>query len=552
MRKLWAVSITILILFGILICIGHGRTEAYMFRGDLKHTGIYESIVPQNNTLLWSFDTGASMESSPVAVSGKVYFGCENGKVYCLDSSTGAEIWNFTTGNEVDSTPTVVDGVVYFGSTDMNLYAIDANTGAELWTYSLSSTFGQIMSSPALAYDKIFFGASDGNLYSLNATNHELEWTFPTGDDIQSSPAVDWPFVYIGSKDGKVYSIWANNGTENWNFSSNVSMSFHRIFASPMISNGRLYIASEDHNLYCLETATGALTWNFSGPDYIYSSASVHDGKVFIHSLGPSQNGRVYALPEDDPNGDGMINNSEIIWSFETGDWDGGSSPAIADGKVLVGSRWDSTFGRLYCLNESTGEELWNLTTGGGIVASPAIAHGVVYISCYDGILYAVGGDIPATLDIQILPEFSSIKSNRVMGISFLVTYRGAPIEGAFINVDVSEGNLSQQGASTFPDGSQRIKYTAPVLEENTTITVHASVTKFGYPVGESWVQFIVEPPSSYGKVGSGSTFSLSRYWFYITLIGILIAINVIIFIVNARKRREQKNKTKIIEEVGD
>jgi outer membrane protein assembly factor BamB len=552
MRKLWAISIIILIIFGFLTGIGYIGGRAYMFREDLHHSGIYKSTVPKNNTLLWSFDTGASMESSPVVVEGKIYFGCEDGKVYCLNALNGAEIWNFTTENEVDSTPTVVDGVVYFGSTDMNLYAIDANTGAELWTYSLFSTFGQIKSSPAIAYDKIFFGASDGNLYSLNKTTHELEWTFPTEDDIQSSPAVDWPFVYIGSLDGKVYCIWANNGTENWNFSSDLTKSPRSIYSSPMIHNGRLYIGSEDYNLYSLNSTTGALIWNFSGPNYIYSSASVHDGKVFIHGLGPSQNGHLYTLPEDDPNGDEIIDNSEIIWSFETGDWDGGSSPAIADGKVLVGSRWETNNGRLYCLNESTGEELWNLTTGGGIVASPVIAHGIVYISCYDGALYAVGGDVPATLDIQILPEFSSIKSNRVMGISFVVTYRDLPIEGAFINVDVSYGNLSQQGASTFPDGSQRIKYTAPEVEENTTIIVYAKATKFGYPEAESSAQFVVEPPSSYGKLGSGSTFSLSRYWFYIMLIGILIVINAIIFVMNIRKRRNQESEIKIKEEVGD
>lgn len=551
MRKLWAISITILILLSILNIIGHIGSNAYMFRGDLHRTGVYESTVPDNNSLLWSFDTGSPIESSPVVVGNRVYIGSENGKVYSLDASTGAEIWNFTTNNEVDSTPTVVDGVVYVGSADRKLYALDANTGSELWNYPFPSFFAQIVSSPALAHDKIFFGTSDDNLYAINATTHELEWTFPTDDDIQSSPAVDWPFVYVGSLDGKVYCIWGNNGTEIWNFSSNITKSQRGIYSSPMIHNGRLYIGSEDHNLYCLNATTGMLIWNFSAPHYIYSSPTAHSGKIFIHTLG-NPNGSLYALPEEDPNDDGIINNSEVIWSFETGDWDGGSSPAVANGKVVVGSRWETSFGRLYCLNESTGQEIWNLTTGGAIVSSPTITNGVAYIGSHDGSLYAVGGLGPAVLDIQILPEFPSIKSGRVMGISFLITYRGTPIEGAFINVDVSEGNLSQYGASTFPDGTQRIKYTAWKVEENTTITIHATVTKFGYPEGESWAQFTVEAPSSYGKVSSSSTFSLSRYWFYITLIGILIAINVIIFIVNARKRRNQENKIETNKEVSD
>jgi outer membrane protein assembly factor BamB len=324
-------------------------------------------------------------------------------------------------------------------------------------------------------------------------------------------------------------------------------MSFHSIYASPMISNGRLYIGSEDHNLYSLDAETGELIWNFSAPHYIYSSASVHDGRVFIHTLG-TLNGHIYALPEDDPNDDGIINTSEILWSFETGDWDGGSSPAVANGKVLVGSN-DK---QLFCLNESTGEEIWNLTTGGGIVSSPAIAYGIVYIGSNDGTLYAVGGSESAPLSIQILPEFPIIKSNRVMGISLIVTYRGQPVEGAFITIDVDFGDLSQQGASTFPDGSQRIKYTAPSVDENTSVTVHARVTKFGYPDGESWERFVVEPPSTYGKVSTSSMFSLSKYWVYIGVLGTLIAINVVIVVLNAKKRRKDTNRTKIAHEEGD
>ncbi len=552
MRKLWAISITILILFVILNIIMYTGANAFMFRGDLHRTGVFESSAPENNSLLWSYDSGDAIESSPVVVGNRIYFGSENGNVYCLDASSGDEIWNFTTNNEVDSTPTVIDGVVYVGSTDRKLYALDANTGVKLWNYSFSSSFAQIVSSPAFTHDKIFFGTSDDNLYAINATTHELEWTFSTDHDIQSSPAVDWPYVYVGSLDGKVYCVWGNNGTEIWNFSSNITKSPRGIYSSPMIHNGRLYIGSEDHNLYCLNATTGALIWNFTAPKHIYSSASIHDGKVFIHALGNSQDGRLYALPEDDPNDDGIINNSEVIWSFETGDWDGGSSPAVANGKVLVGSRWGITNGRLYCLNESTGQEIWNLTTGGAIVSSPTIANGVAYIGSHDGSLYAVGGLGPAILDIQIIPEFPSIKSGRVMGISFLVTYRDAPVEGAFFNVDVSEGNLSQYGASTFPDGTQRIKYTAWNVEENTTITIHATVTKFGYPEGESWAQFTVEAPSSYGEVSSGSTFSLSRYWVYITLIGIFIAVNLIIFILSVRKRGYEENKTDKSKEVSD
>ncbi|UCE75210.1 MAG: PQQ-binding-like beta-propeller repeat protein [Methanomassiliicoccales archaeon] len=527
-----------------------------MFRGDILHSGIFDSTVPENNSLFWSFDTGAPIESSPVVVGNWVYFGCENGKVYCVDAETGDEEWNFTTKNEVDSTPTVVDGVVYVGSADTNLYAIEADSGHELWNYSPPSPLAQITPSPAVANNMIFFGASDYNIYAVNATSHEMEWVFPVKDDVWSSPAVNWPYVYIGSLDGNLYCLWAENGTENWNFSTNLSKSPRGIYCSPMISNGRLYIGSEDYNLYCLDAETGDFIWNFTAPYYIYSSAAVHDGLVFIHTQGKPY-GHIYALPENDPNAEGVIDESEIVWSFETKDFDGGSSPSVADGMVLVGSNikvpWpQETIGKLYCFNETTGKELWNLTTEKGIVASPFIANGVVYITSKDGTLYAVGGMEPAEIEITILPEFSTIKAGRVMGISFLVTYRDEPMEGAFIKVDVTHGTLWQGGASTFSDGTQRIKYTAPDADENLTVTLHATVTKSGYPEIESSAQFIVEPSSSYEDIGSGSVLSITKYWAYIFAIGALIAVNVILIVVRGKKGNPTTKKDEMKKEVRD
>lgn len=528
---------------------------AYMFRGNSHRTGVYESETPDNNSLLWSFDTGTQIESSPVVMDDKVYFGSDNGRIYCVNISTGDEVWNFTTGNAVKSTPTVLDGIVYVGSTDGNLYAINTETGLKRWNYTLPNPFAQIVSSPALINDKIFFGASDGNLYALNATTQALEWAYPIGGDVQSSPAVDWPLVYIGSQNGRVCCVWANNGTERWVFESEENF---EIYSTPAISGGAIFIGAGWYmyggTFYCLDALTGEELWTFYPPgegifSEIYSSPAIHDGTVFIHawnktSIGPR--GVIYALPESDPNGDGNITHNEIKWSFTTYDNEGGSSPGVADGKVLVGS----TDGKMYCIDESTGKELWNLTTGLEIVSSPTIADGVVYICSRDGSIYAVGGDTElANIEIQVIPESESLKAGRVMGISFQVTYRGSPVEGAFINVDVTSGTLWQKGASTFPDGTQRIKYTAPMVDENTTITIQATVTKVGYPDAQSSAQFSVEPASSYDKASESISFSFSRYWTYIIIIGVLILINVMILILGVRRKDKIGSNRKGIKE---
>ncbi|HJT54895.1 MAG TPA: PQQ-binding-like beta-propeller repeat protein, partial [Ktedonobacteraceae bacterium] len=59
--------------------------------------------------------------------------------------------------------------------------------------------------------------------------------------------------------------------------------------------------------------------------------------------------------------------------------------PVVANGVVYVGS----DDGRLYALDASTGNMLWNTMLGNAATSSVAIANGVVYIGSDDGKLYA-------------------------------------------------------------------------------------------------------------------------------------------------------------------
>ena len=85
---------------------------------------------------------------------------------------------------------------------------------------------------------------------------------------------------------------------------------------------------------------------------------------------------------------DGPTTLSELVWKFKTdvrNVWFG-SSPAIADGVVYVGSE----DGRLYALDARTGQEKWSFQTFQSVVSSPAVAGGMIYIGSFDGRLYAL------------------------------------------------------------------------------------------------------------------------------------------------------------------
>ena len=100
---------------------------------------------------------------------------------------------------------------------------------------------------------------------------------------------------------------------------------------------------------------------------------------VFILLTGVAQAGN-WPMFHHDAMHTGYTNESipddlELLWSYETGGFAGiASSPAVADGKVFVGS-YDNN---IYCLDEDTGSFIWSYSTGDWVYASPAVADGKV------------------------------------------------------------------------------------------------------------------------------------------------------------------------------
>jgi len=129
--------------------------------------------------------------------------------------------------------------------------------------------------------------------------------------------------------------------------------------------------------------------WDYTTGSEVYSSPAVADGKVYVGSW----DDKVYCL---------NAATGAWIWDYTTGDIVY-SSPAVADGKVYVGS-WDS---KVYCLNAATGAWVWDYTTGNYVYSSPAVADGKVYVGSWDDSkVYAFG---PTADSIPTLTEWGMI-----------------------------------------------------------------------------------------------------------------------------------------------
>lgn len=362
---------------GTLNLVGFGFADTVvsddwpMLQHDLTRSGFSSSNAPYTNSTLWNYTTYFAY-SSPVVAKGKVFTGSLLGKVYCLDSMSGALIWSFDT-NQSDqySIPSIVNDKLYIG-VGANVYCLNASFGSLIWNYTTG--MGIMGSCPAVVDERVYIGSPDNNMYCLDAATGKLVWNYSANKFVWSSPIIANGMVYFGSHDYNIYALNASNGEKIWSFKTGLFVD-----SSPAISDGKIYVGSSDGRFYCLDAFTGSLIWYRITGDRIHGAAALVDGKVYFGS----QDNKTYCLD---------ARTGAVLWTFTTGGHIFGAA-AVADGKVYIGSGDH----KVYCLDANSGWLIWSYDTGNYVGMSPAIANGIVYVGSFD-VLYAFVGspDSPA------------------------------------------------------------------------------------------------------------------------------------------------------------
>ena len=401
-----------------------------MFKHDVRRTGFSPSKAPNSASLLWEtkIRDAAKFWSSACVAEGRLFIGSQNGNLYCLDATNGKHLWTYETdtgqpifssplvaqdtvyfagyeriyaipstgpsadpvkaqdkvwtfrfgkstggvNNVVAGSPAIRDGKLFIGAVDQYFYCFDAAVGGKpLWeTYTPYRGQHAFASSPALDRGKVFAATGNqsgsGRLYCFDQAKGAILWEFDIDDITFSSPVIEGNRVFIansgdwvgGNRKYRLYALDVNgyidgmddgvaddhkgNADLIWSFDTT-----DYVYSTPSIHNGKLFFGSATGTLTCLDTEKGDRVWTYRSdarkrytqPRGILSSPALADGKVFLNV-----EGNILALPEIDPNGDGVISPDEVLWSYEIGG-DGVCSPIIANGCVYVGNHQ----GSIYC-----------------------------------------------------------------------------------------------------------------------------------------------------------------------------------------------------------
>lgn len=159
----------------------------------------------------------------------RLYFGSEDGRLYCCDARTGKEVWTYLTDHRIDAAPLVAEianvPVVVAANAWGMVRCLNAATGASLWHYKAGH---EILSTPVLykAGDKLLLaiGSSDRCVHAIEAKAGDEVWKFQTGKYVVSSPALAHirgrPTVFICSLDNRLYALDGETGCALMDFAS--------------------------------------------------------------------------------------------------------------------------------------------------------------------------------------------------------------------------------------------------------------------------------------------------------------------------------------------
>jgi outer membrane protein assembly factor BamB len=148
-----------------------GKTGEWpTYRHDGKRSGNASSSVPKDLTTSWT--TTLDGRLSPITVAaGRVFVAqIDSHTVHAMDAKTGDTVWSYVTGARVDSPPTIYKGLAYFGSADGWVYAVQASDGQLAWRFRAAPEdrmipFLEQLESPWPVHGSVLI--QDGVLYAI-------------------------------------------------------------------------------------------------------------------------------------------------------------------------------------------------------------------------------------------------------------------------------------------------------------------------------------------------------------------------------------------------
>jgi len=153
-----------------------GTADWPTYRHDPARSGATTCAVVGDLRESWKAQLGGRL-TSPVVADGRVFVASvDTHTLSAIDGATGRALWTYTTGARIDSPPTIHRGLALFGSADGYVYALRATDGQLAWRFRAAAAdrrmvaFEQVESaSPVhgsvLVHDGVVYCTAGRNIF---------------------------------------------------------------------------------------------------------------------------------------------------------------------------------------------------------------------------------------------------------------------------------------------------------------------------------------------------------------------------------------------------
>jgi outer membrane protein assembly factor BamB len=304
------------------------------------------------DTVKWVDKTGSQRGNDALGggvsyAEGVLYASTGAGNLRALEAATGTVKWSIATGAPVRGAPAIDGGFVVVLTADNQTLAYDAATGEPRWSHrGIRETAGYFSTTaPAISDGIVVAAYSSGEVFALRLESGSVLWrdTLASGQrtkasaalsGIDANPIVQDGVVVVTSASGEMQASALLNGRPLWQ---------QRIgtHVTPWSAGNVLFVLSDTHDIAAILKRDGAIRWT--------QSLAVKDKRDATKDRTPPLYGPILS----------------------------GNAVLVLDGE-----------GNLTSFNPTTGERIASYELASGIVTSPVVANGAMYVLTKSGTLY--------------------------------------------------------------------------------------------------------------------------------------------------------------------
>ncbi|KJG22138.1 membrane biogenesis protein [Photobacterium iliopiscarium] len=213
---------------------------------------------------VWRAKVAGEVLSKPLVNSGIVVVNTSSGMLEALNADTGKSKWQIS--NEIPtltlrgtSSPVAISGGVFWGLSNGRLEGAILNDGRVLWQQTISTPKGSteidrlvdVDAAPVISGDRLYAIGYNGSLVSIDLRSGQIAWK--RNYSSATNFVVDGNELFLVTAKDHIVAVDARSGTELW---QNKDLQYRQLSA-PAVIDGYLVMGDAEGYLHWLDAQSG-------------------------------------------------------------------------------------------------------------------------------------------------------------------------------------------------------------------------------------------------------------------------------------------------------